>query len=613
MTTVARGSLQLRSTAGPGLTRSLCAIADHALGLRTLDALYDTIPQGLEPARFLATARERLGMDCALHGHLLETIPAEGPLVVVCNHPFGGADGLLLTELLLRRRHDLKVLANGELGRIAELQPLLLPLDILSPGPRAAATNRSSLRSAVRWLGAGGALLLFPAGEVAHMRIHGRITDRGWHPVAGWLVRRTGAAVVPACFEGRNPWWFQAAGWLHPRLRSALLPRVLLMHRGRQFHLHLGSRIPFSRIDKLACEQTISSFLRALTLNLPAQRDDAVDRSGAGAALAPLAAPVAAHLLQAETQALDTEHLLLKNRSLHVYLARATEIPWVLREIGRLRELTFRHVGEGTGKVLDLDRFDEDYRHLFIWDAGARRVVGAYRLGPVDEIVARRGRQGLYTHSLFRYSSGLLQDIGPAVELGRSFIIPEYQRSFAPLLLLWRGIGAFMARHPHYRCLFGPVSISADYRPELRRCMVRYLRRHAYDRRLARRVKPRRPYRSWPLPGNNETLWREVRSVSDIDLFSNLLSATDREGRGIPVLLRHYLKLGGRVIGFNVDPEFRNALDGLIVVDLLHTDEASLQRYMGAEGAAAWRVFQEERVGKGYRLTHTTDDDQRTA
>lgn len=591
MAMVARGSLQIGSSAGTGPMAPLRALVNRVLGLHELDALYDTVPHGLDPCSFLAVARDRLGLDCELLGASLEQIPAEGPLVIVCNHPFGGADGLLLTELLLRRRPDLRVLANGELGRIAELQPLLLPLDILSPGPRAAATNRSSLRAALRWLGAGGAVLLFPAGEVAHVRIHGRITDRRWHPVAGWLVRRTGAAVVPACFEGRNPWWFQAAGWLHPRLRSALLPRVLLTHRGERFRLHLGARIPSSRIDKLACEQSISNFLRALTLNLPARGQRSADRVAAPAPLSPLPEPVAAHLLHAEIEALGPEHRLLKNRSLHVYLARAAEIPWVLREIGRLREMTFRHVGEGTGRALDLDRFDEDYRHLFIWDSGAQRVVGAYRLGLVDELLTLRGRSGLYTHSLFRYSDGLLQDIGPAVELGRSFIIPEYQRSFAPLLLLWRGIGTFMAQHPHYRCLFGPVSISADYRPELRRCMVRYLRRHAYDRRLAKRVRPRRPYRSWPLPGNDEPLWREVRSVSDIDLFSNLLSVGDREGRGIPVLLRHYLKLGGRVIGFNVDRDFRDALDGLIVVDLLQTDDASLQRYMGAEGAAAWRAF----------------------
>lgn len=592
MVMAARGSLQIGQAAGGGIGAWLRSLADRLLGLRDLDALYATVPLGLAPDVFLAAARERLALDCELIGAPLESIPTEGPLVVVCNHPFGGADGLLLSELLLRRRPDLRVLANGELARVAELQPLLLPLDILSGGRKAAAANRASLRAAVRWLGDGGAVLLFPAGEVAHVRVHGRITDRRWHPLAGWLLRRTGAAVVPTCFEGHNPWWFQAAGWLHPRLRSALLPRVLLSHRGSRFRLHLGARITASRIDKLACEQSVSDFLRAVALSLPAQAVPAAERPSTAVELAPLIDPVASDLLQAEIEALGAEHRLLKNRSLQVYLARAQTIPWVLREIGRLRELTFRHVGEGTGRSLDLDRFDEHYLHLFIWDSAASRVVGAYRLGPVDEIVARSGRNGLYTHSLFRYSGRLLEELGAAVELGRSFIVPEYQRSFAPLLLLWRGIGTFIARNPRYRTLFGPVSISADYHPDSRRRLVHYLRRHAFDRRLARQVRPRRPYRVWPLPGTTDGLWREISDIADVDIFSSLLGVTEQDGKGVPVLLRQYLKLGGRVIGFNVDPEFRDALDGLIVVDLTRTSPAALQRYMGPEEAAAWLAAQ---------------------
>jgi putative hemolysin len=603
MTMATRSSLQLGVPGRRGAARLLCRLADRLGGLRELDRLYSTVPVGLSTGDFLAQARQRLALDCEIAGVPAELIPREGALVVVCNHPFGGADALLLTELLLRHRSDLRVLANQVFERVAELAPILAPLDILGTSGDAMSTNRRSLRAALRHLDAGGALLLFPAGEVAHMRVDRRITDRRWHALAGWLVRRSGAAVLPACFEGRNPWWFHAAGWLHPRLRSVLLPRVLLSHRGRSFRLHLGRRIPGSRIDKLACEQSVSDFLRAVTLSLPTHAAHPPAGGTAAASIAPLAEPVQPELLQAEVARLGASHRLLKSRSLQVCLARAQEIPWLLREIGRLRELTFRAVGEGTGHAVDLDRFDEHYLHLFIWDVAANRVVGAYRLGPVDEILADHGRAGLYTYSLFRYSVRLLEELGTSVELGRSFIVPDYQKSFAPLLLLWRGIGAFLARNPRYRTLFGPVSISADYHPDSRRRLVRYLRRHAYDAHLARRVKARRPYRSWPLPPGGDGLWRELGPIADVELFSSLLGVTEHDGKGVPVLLRQYLKLGGRVIGFNVDRDFRDALDGLIVVDLLRTAPEALQRYMGPEDTEAWLAWHR----KGDAMEPTAD------
>ncbi len=586
MAIAVRGSLQLGTRAYSRRRATLLAVCNRLLGLRLLDALYQQIRPGLAPVEFLAAARAQLRLDCEYRGRPLTEIPTHGSLVIVSNHPFGGADTLLLTELLLRRRADLRVLANGELQRIDELREILLPLDIFGRAQHDSLRNRRSLRAAARWLEQGGAVLLFPAGEVSHLGRRGRIMERRWDSLAGWLVRRSAAAVIPTCFEGRNPWWFHVAGALHPLLRSVLLPRVLLKHRGQRFILHLGARIPFGRIENLSCAQSTSDFLRAVTLQLPAQGklpDVPVSRVTAA-----LAEPVNPQLLAAEIETLGPTHQLLRSRSLQVYLAAAAQIPWLLREIGRLRELTFRSVGEGTGQALDLDRFDQHYLHLFIWDKSAARLVGAYRLGLVDEITKHHGREGLYTYSLFRYSRRMLTQLGPAIELGRSFIVPDYQKSFAPLLLLWRGIGSFVARHPHYRTLFGPVSISAHYQPASRRCIVRYLRRHAYDRQLARQVRARTPYRSWPLPGERDGLWSEVRSISDLELFSNLLSFTEHDGKGVPVLLRHYLRLGGRVVGFNVDRNFGNALDGLIVVDLPRTPGATLNRYMGADEASRY-------------------------
>jgi putative hemolysin len=292
--------------------------------------------------------------------------------------------------------------------------------------------------------------------------------------------------------------------------------------------------------------------------------------------------------VKAEIDALSPDHRLVESRRFHVYCARAGQIPWALQEIGRLRELTFRAVGEGTGRCSDVDLFDAFYLHLFVWDAQDAAIAGAYRLGLVDEILARYGKRGLYTHSLFKYRTRMLDALNPAIELGRSFVRAEYQRSFAALLLLWSGIARFVERSPQYAVLFGPVSISNRYAPASRRLIVEYLSAYRADARLASQVKPRRPFRdgartSAPLAG--------VPAPRSVDELSRRIAQVEHDRKGIPVLLRQYLQLGGRLLGFNLDRDFADTLDGLIMVDLRHVEEAVLARYMGKREAAAFRAY----------------------
>jgi putative hemolysin len=291
--------------------------------------------------------------------------------------------------------------------------------------------------------------------------------------------------------------------------------------------------------------------------------------------------------LQAEIDALPSSQRLLESGGLCVYCARAAQIPRVLQEIGRLRELTFRAVGEGTGRRSDVDRYDAYYVQLFVWDARANLIAGAYRLGLVDEILAHHGNRGLYTHSLFEYPTRLLDMLNPAIELGRSFVRAEYQRSFAPLLLLWGGIGRFIARSPRYAVLFGPVSISGRYTPISRELMVDYLSCCRADTRLCRQVKPRRPFRH-----RTRTSGPGARPAPrSLDELARLVAQIEPDGKGIPVLVRHYLRLGGRVLGFSIDEEFANALDALMMLDLRRVEPTQLARYMGDSGSAAFRAY----------------------
>jgi putative hemolysin len=292
--------------------------------------------------------------------------------------------------------------------------------------------------------------------------------------------------------------------------------------------------------------------------------------------------------LRAEVDALPASQQLVAGGQFRVYCARASQIPSVLREIGRLRELTFRAVGEGTGRCVDLDQFDAHYLHLFVWDARAPAIVGAYRLGLIDKILGRYGRRGLYTHSLFRYRARMLDRLKPGMELGRSFVRPEYQRGFAPLLLLWRGIGRFVGRAPQYAVLLGAVSISTRYAAASRRLMVAYLSTHNAEPFLAAEVTPRHPYRDdTQLPEDQP----EVDDLRNIEDLSRRVAGIEDDHKGVPVLLRQYLRLGGRLLGFNVDRNFGDALDGLLLVDLRKTHPGLLARYMGEAGSAAFRTY----------------------
>jgi len=298
----------------------------------------------------------------------------------------------------------------------------------------------------------------------------------------------------------------------------------------------------------------------------------------AARALAPLAEPTPVASLRAELQELAPARALLRKGDWQLYLAPAAEIPALLAEIGRLRELSFREVGEGTGRARDLDAFDAHYWHLFLWNAAREQLAGAYRLGFVDEIRAARGLAGLYTQTLFAYDGAVFAHTGPALELGRSFVTAEWQRSFHPLRLLWSGIAAVLRRRQELRCLFGPVSISPSYSRTGRELIAEVLGRHHSDVTLSGLIRPRCPPQHRKQPEEHRQV---ISALASPKLLSRVIAALER-GPGLPVLLRHYLELNGRFAGFNVDHAFGGTLDGLVFVDVQRIPERVLRRYGGA-------------------------------
>ncbi len=560
--------------------------------LRRAHDLYERARQFSRGSVLEGLLRE-MDIDLRIDAADLDRIPKKGPVVAVGNHPYGVLDGAVLAVLLSRVRSDVKILTNVLLAGIPELERSCLFVDPLG-APESPARNRRALRQALEWLENGGLLALFPAGEVSRWQLpQGAVVDGEWNTTAARLIRKTGASALPVYFPGHNSVGFQLAGMIHPRLPLVLLLQEFLQQEGKAVELRVGSAVPASTIAEIRDERSATAYLRWRTYLLAERGKKRVRLPQAvRAVLSPRPAkavipPVATERLRADLDRLGSDRRLIEAGELEVYAAQGREIPNVLREIGRLREITFRAAGEGTGKPCDLDRFDEYYWHLLLWHREKQQVIGAYRAANTAEVIAERGIAGLYTSTLFQYDPRLFAGMGPALELGRSFVCCESQRQYAPLLHLWKAIGRFVSLRPETPVLFGAVSISNTYNRASRELIYSFFASRKAGNGLAELIRPRRPFRPGPLKP-----W-DCRSVCgflrDLDQLSEPIADVETDGKGLPVLLRQYAKIGGRLLGFNVDPKFSDVLDGLIMVDLRDTNRSVLERYLGKSGAAGFR------------------------
>jgi putative hemolysin len=524
----------------------------------------------------------------------LERIPCKGPLIAVANHPFGVLDGAALVVLLSRVRPDVRVVTNSLLEGIPELHERCIFVDPFQSAPE---RNVKGLKQAVAWLRQGGALAVFPAGEVSQWNVRrGRVMDPAWNDMAARLMRWTGASALPVYFCGHNSVTFQLLGLINPRLRTLLLLQEFLQQRGKTLKVWVGTQIPAELIADTHSDEEVTDYLRQRTyllshrgkkppLSLPSRVRSALPRKPRQ----PITPAVPQGRVVGDINALPPDRLLLETADFAVYAARAPELPHLLDELGRLREITFRAAGEGTGHSSDLDQFDAYYWHLLLWNKQKRELAGAYRAGDTDQIIRAHGVKGLYTHTVFRYDETLFLKIGSALELGRSFVRTEYQRQYAPLLLLWKGIARFVAAHPETPVLFGAVSISNEYSRISREMIVRYFEQREDGREFADLIHPRTPFR---VPKLRHWDCRALcTALRDLDELAESISDVELDGKGVPILIKQYAKVGGKLVGFNLDRKFSNVVDGLVIVDLRETDPQVLERYMGREGYAAFRRF----------------------
>ena len=573
------------------------ALAEKFIPLDKVRDLYHRVrqsPEGFGLQNLLAEMQVKLRVDAADTAR----IPASGPVVVVANHPFGMLDGVVLAVLLTRVRPDVKVMTNFLLQDVPELARHCIFVDPFASDREVRAggidVNRRAVREALAWLQGSGMLAIFPAGEVSHWQFpQAEIADPPWNDTAARLICRTGAAALPIYFCGCNSVGFQLFGMIHPRLRTAFLLQEFLHQKGRTVEVRVGSEVPAQSVTSIPDDRKAIDYLRWRTYLLARRRRPgtswpALVHSKISATVQePVAAAEPAELLVRELSQLAADRCLAESGDLAVYLGKADEIPRMLQELGRLREATFRLAGEGTGKSRDLDRFDRYYWHVLLWHRGRQELVGAYRAGNTAEILAEHGVNGLYTSTLFRYDARVFEKLGPALELGRSFVRPEYQRQYAPLLLLWKGIARLLAIHAKTPVLFGAVSISNHYSKTSREMIYRFFEARIEEDELAGWIEPRRPFRPARLrPWDCRAMCHALR---DLEELSQPIIDVEMDGKGLPILLRQYAKIGGKLLGFNVDRKFSNVLDGLVVVDLRKTEAAVLERYMGREAARQFR------------------------
>ena len=523
----------------------------------------------LQGEAFIDKILQIIGITIEFDESELNNFPKKGAFLAIANHPYGGIEGLILLKIMCIVRPDSKLMANFLLKKIPNLSDYFIGVN-----PFETVENSSSIsgiKSTIIQLNSGIPIGIFPAGEVSTYKTKmQKITDRSWHPVVGKLIKRANVPVVPIYFHGNNGLLFNLLSLIHPSLRTAKLPSELFNKQGHIIKLRIGKPVKPSELPFYDSPIKLLDYLRAKTYALGAGLDNEKKIFNPRTIFKirkksqEIIAPISVEDLDREIANL-TEFLVCSEKNYEVYICSSTAIPTILKEIGRLREVTFREIGEGTNKRTDLDEYDINYNHLFIWDKESKMIVGAYRIGKGAEIFYSMGKRGFYLNELFKIKKQFYPILMKSLELGRSWIRKEYQQKPLPLFLLWKGIVQFLSKNSEYRYLIGPVSISNWFTKLSKSLIVEFIRNNNFDHELSQFVKPRKNFKVDFSKIDKDLLTEGSKTLKDLD---SLISDIEITNMRIPVLLKQYLALNAKIISFNIDPKFSDSLDGFLVLDI---------------------------------------------
>jgi putative hemolysin len=554
------------------------------LRISELNKIYDR-NKHLQGEAFLKAILDEFQIKFEIPEEDLKRLPKDGAYITISNHPLGGIDGILLLKLMLEKEPDFRIIANFLLHRIEPLKPYIMPVN-----PFESHKNEKSsvigIKETLRHLSENKPLGIFPAGEVSTYKDDQLIVDKPWEEGAIKLIKKAQVPVVPIYFHAKNSRLFYFLSKISGTLRTAKLPSELLTQKNRTIKVRIGKPISVAEQNEHATVEEFSEFLRKKTYMLAnafGKSSKLLDTKK----IIPksqkppqeIVKPANHDKIVAEIQELRKgDFRLLESKNYEVFLVNAEKIPNILHEIGRLREITFREVGEGTNQSIDIDKFDQYYHHMFLWDEETQAIAGAYRMGLGSEIFPKYGIDGFYLQELFRFESELHDMMHKSIEMGRAFIIKEYQQKPMPLFLLWKGIVHTTLRYPEHKYLIGGVSISNQFSDFSKSLMIEFMKSHYYDPYVAQYVYPKKEYKVKLKDADKDFVFNEAEA--DLNKFDKIIDEIEPNSLRLPVLIKKYIKQNAKVIAFNEDPLFNNAVDGLMYIRIADLPESTVKPVM---------------------------------
>ena len=553
------------------------------LKIDTLNKIYNK-HKHLNDLEFVNSLLDEFEIKFEIPEEDLKRIPKNGPFITISNHPLGGIDGILLLKLLLEIRPDFKIIANFLLHRIEPLKPYVMPVNPFEDR-KDVKSSVTGFKNAIGHLRDGHALGIFPAGEVSTYKDDKLMVDKPWEVAAMKLIQKAEVPVVPIYFHAKNSKLFYRLAKMSDTLRTAKLPSELLTQKERLIKVRIGNPISVKDQQEHESLENFTEFLRRKTYVLanPFQQKTLIESIPKTLKIPKppkkIAGPASTEAMAKEVAQLTADDKrLLQSKNYEVFLAQAESIPNILQEIGRLREITFREIGEGTNNSTDLDKFDSYYHHMFLWDNDQQKLVGAYRMGLGSKIFAEYGIDGFYLQDLFRFEPELYPMMSKSIEMGRAFIIKEYQQKPMPLFLLWKGIVHTTLRFPEHRYLIGGVSISNKFSDFSKSLMIEFMKSNYYDPYVAQYINPKKEYKVKLKDADKDFIFDETEA--DLNKFDKLIDEVEPGSLRLPVLIKKYIKQNAKVVAFNVDPLFNNAVDGLMYIRIADLPESTVKPVM---------------------------------